>query len=218
MSLSKSTEYNYLESTRIMFENTLNHQGILEALANVGYTEEVITEGKNIYLSTKEVFDLNKKEDDETREGRIAYEKAYTLLEKHFKNNRKKAKIIFREDSAIQQKLMISGSSPKSYPTLVEACEKFYGVLSIDTELQAMVTRLAITTNNIEEGKTLLTDLQKRREYYKKEIGESQNATKQKDKSLKELEYWVRDFKQVNEIALEDQPQLLEVLGYYVPS
>ena len=53
---------------------------------------------------------------------------------------------------------------------------------------------------------------------YKTEIGESQNATKQKDKSLKELEYWVCDFKQVNKIALEDQPQLLEVLGYYVTS
>ncbi|NQX81478.1 MAG: hypothetical protein HRT66_05735 [Flavobacteriaceae bacterium] len=218
MDLSKYPEYNYLESIRIMFENTLNHQEILEALVNVGYTEKIITEGKSIYLNAKEVFDENKKKIDETREGRIAYNEAYALLEKHFKRNRKKTKIIFRNEDAIQQKLMISGRSPRSYPTLIEASEKFYNALSTDANLQARIVSLAITPHTIAEGKTLLAELQKRREYYKKGIGESQNATKQKDKALKEIGYWIRDFKQVLEIALEDKPQLLEVLGYYVSS
>jgi hypothetical protein len=50
------------------------------------------------------------------------------------------------------------------------------------------------------------------------EIGESQEATRGKDKALAELEEWMSDFYAVARIAMEDQPQLLESLGLLVRS
>ena len=71
-------------------------------------------------------------------------------------------------------------------------------------EISACITEI----NAIETTRTL----------YLKEVGESQEATKTKDKALAELEEWMSDFYAVAKIAMEDQPQLLETLGLLVRS
>ncbi len=55
-------------------------------------------------------------------------------------------------------------------------------------------------------------------EEYLREVGESQDATKQKDAAFAEIDDWMRDFYAVARIALEDHPQLLETLGILVRS
>jgi len=49
-----------------------------------------------------------------------------------------------------------------------------------------------------------------------RELGESQDATQTKDKALAAISIWMRDFYDVAKIALDDSPQLLEVLGLSV--
>jgi hypothetical protein len=51
-----------------------------------------------------------------------------------------------------------------------------------------------------------------------KERGEAQHSTKARDMKLDELEAWVSRYKQVAKLALEDKSQLLEQLGWVVPS
>ena len=50
------------------------------------------------------------------------------------------------------------------------------------------------------------------------EKGETQNATKVKDQAFTAIEKWMRKFYAVANIALEDNPQLLESLGVFVRS
>ncbi len=51
------------------------------------------------------------------------------------------------------------------------------------------------------------------RAVYLKEKGESQDATKIKDAAIAKLDDWMSEFYAVAKIGLEDNPQLLEVLG-----
>jgi hypothetical protein len=46
-----------------------------------------------------------------------------------------------------------------------------------------------------------------------KEKGEAQAATEARDKALDNLQEWMSDYIAVARIALEDEPQLMEMLG-----
>ena len=64
----------------------------------------------------------------------------------------------------------------------------------------------------------MLTDVEQARAVYLKEKGETQVATQTKDAALAKIDDWMSEFFAVARIALEDQPQLLEVLGKTVRS
>lgn len=218
MKQNKLTEYEYLEWSRILINNATSQTEVSKALALVGYTPEVIALGQGIYENSFKVFENNKTEDDETREARKQYNTKMTELEDFYKPLRTKSKVVFRKDSETQQKLMINGSFPNSYPTLIERTEKFFTTLISDTELLTKLSRLAVTEENITQGLGLIAELKLLRSKYQIERGESQEATKAKDKALKELEEWIIDFKEVAALALEDKPQLQESLGIFIKS
>ena len=72
---------------------------------------------------------------------------------------------------------------------------------------------LKITAEDMTSGLTQIQKVEQARAEYLKEVGESEDATKQKDAALAKLDDWMRDFYAIANIALEDQPQLMEALG-----
>ncbi|MEK6476760.1 hypothetical protein WJR50_04460 [Catalinimonas sp. 4WD22] len=48
--------------------------------------------------------------------------------------------------------------------------------------------------------------------------GEAEEATQQRNKVMKELNAWMKEFRTIARLALKDSPQLLEALGMKVPS
>lgn len=129
---------------------------------------------------------------------------------------RKKAKVIFRNDSLTADKLAISGEMPRTYIKWLEAAKKFYTVATTDTAIQTKLARLAITADSLTAANTLITELEAARAEYLKEVGESQDATKAKDAAFTKMDDWMSEFYAVARIGLEDNPQLLEALGKIV--
>lgn len=218
MKQNKLTEYEYLEWARVLLENAIAQTEVAESLSNVGYTSEIIAEGTQKYQNAYHEFQYNRVEDDQTRQTRTFYNEKLHELEIYFKPLRTKAKVIFRNDSQVQIELMIVGSFPNSYPTLIERTEKFFNTLNANPELLAKLSRLAVTQEQILTGLDLIAQLKQVRAQYQIEIGESQESTKSKDQALKELEDWIIDFKEVAGLALEHKPQLQESLGIFIRS
>ena len=212
------TEAEALEQYRVSLENVEIQPEIAATMAEFGYDATVVAEGKALLTETRQSFDFNTTEDDETSEAYSTFSRLKADLEETYKMHRKKAKIIFRDDSKTMEKLAISGSLPKAYINWLEVVKKFYSVAIKDSAIQAKLVRLKITLDDLTAADTLINDLEAARAEYLREKGESQDATKAKDAAFAKMDDWMSEFYAVAKIALEDKPQLLESLGKFVRS
>jgi hypothetical protein len=214
----KLTEVEALEQYRVALQNVEAQSSIANIMAEFGYDETLITEGKAILTKTREAFDFNRKEDDETSESYQNFINLKEELTKTYILHRKKGKIIFRKDATTLNKLSLSGSLPLAYIKWLETVKKFYTVAVSDTEIQSKLNRLKLTTEELNGTILLISNLELARSEYLREKGESQDSTKLKDQAFGEIDEWMSEFYAVAKIALEDNPQLLESLGKYVKS
>ncbi len=213
-----SSEAQVLEKYRIALENAINQPIIASILNDFGYDSEKINEGKALLDETRQIYNLNKTEDDETTEAYADFSNKRTELEQIYTLHRKKAKVIFRNDATTAQRLAITGSTPKTYVNWLENLNKFYSVASNDSAIKAQLMKLKITEIEIDSAKSKSNELDTARTEYLKEKGESQAATKAKDAAFTKIDDWMSEFYAVAKIGLEDNPQLLETLGKTVKS
>ena len=209
----KFSEAETLEQYRIALENAETQSEIAAVMAELGYDSAVIAEGKALLTETRSAYDLNKTEDDETSAAYADFSSKKEQLGDTFTLHRKKAKVVFRNDSLTADKLAISGAMPRSYIKWLEAAKKFYSVAMGDHLIQDKLSRLKISVDNLNASYELIGQLEAARSEYLKEKGESQDATKAKDSAFEKMDDWMSEFYAVAKIGLEDNPQLLEALG-----
>lgn len=214
----KFSEAETLEQYRIALDNTESQAEIAAIMAELGFDSAVIGEGKAILAKTRQAYDLNKTEDDETSAAYADFSSKKEQLEDTFNIHRKKAKVVFRKDSLTADKLAISGAMHRTYIKWIEAAKKFYSVASTNSAIQGKLARLKISVDDLTAVNIQIKDLEAARAEYLKEKGESQDATKTKDAAFAKIDDWMSEFYAVAKIGLEDNPQLLEALGKIVKS
>jgi len=214
----KSTEAGTLELYRVALENVQEQPEIATVMADLGYDSALITEGKQLLEQTRNIFDFNKTEDDETSVAYADFSNRKKDLETIYSLHRKKAKVVFRKDPVTLKQLALDGSLQKSYVKWIETVKKFYTVAATNTEIQGKLARLKVTPEDITATNTKVTELEKARAEYLREKGESQDATKAKDAAFAKIDDWMSEFYAVAKIGLEEKPQLLEALGKIVKS
>ena len=210
---TKLTDASTLELYRVALENAETQSEIAAIMAELGYDSKVIKEGKSLLAVTRTAYDANKTEDDETSAAYADFSSKKTQLEDVYSIHRKKAKVVFRNDSITADKLAISGTMPRTYMKWLETARKFYSLALKDADIQGKLARLKITPADLKAANSLILELEASRAVYLKEKGESQDATKIKDSAFAKIDDWMSEFYAVARIGLEDNPQLLEALG-----
>lgn len=214
-SQSKS-EAQILENHRVALENVETQAEIAASLAEFGYDSTIVANGKQLYELARQAFDSNKTEDQETTVAYDAFEQKMEKIHDYYVKLRKKIRIIFRHEPVALKNLGTTGSIPRPYVQEVEAIRKTLLALQNDDAALQRLAPLKVTAEEITGVLTDLEQLDTLRADYLREVGESQHATKIKDKALGNLDSWMRDLLDVARIALEDKPQLLESLNLIV--
>lgn len=199
-----------------IFENISKNELLKNELAEYGYDDQEIAKGKALYDNAAQKLDLNKTESAEEKMAYDTFSKKFEELKKRYTTDRKKAKIIFKDEDTVLTVLVIKGVMSIRINGLLEDIDTFYKQLQAKEELRTPLKRLKITDEHIAEQLKALTEVRQAYLQYTNEKGESQQATKNKDAAFAELEKWVREFYSIAKIALEDQPQLLESLGKFM--
>ncbi|WP_159518059.1 hypothetical protein [Sunxiuqinia indica] len=213
-----NSEAAVLEQYRVSLENVEKQPTIATIMSEFGYTPEVIAQGKGVYLETQQTFDANRTEDDETSAAYKFFTDQKEKLADLYSNHRKKAKVIFRNEPVIMEQLGITGRIPHAHVKWMDTVKTFYAVARNNEALQSRLARLKVTPKELNEGASLITETETARAEYLREVGESQDATKQKDAAFAKLDDWMSEFYAVAKIALDDHPQLMESLGKPIKS
>lgn len=199
-----------------IFENINKNDVLKTELAEYGYDETEIAKGKALYDDASQKLDLNKTETAEEKLAYDAFAKKFGELKKTYASDRKKVKIIYKDDDRTLSALAVKGVASIRTVALLDDMDTLYKQLQTNETLRNPLKRLKITDQHIAAQLTLLEEVKKKYSDYLKEKGESQQATKDKDEALAKLEKWVREFYAITKIALEDKPQLLESVGKLV--
>lgn len=218
MSRPKKTEKQMLEDYRVTFENVSTQPIIAAAMEEVGYGEAEIQVGKDLWATANEQMGKTTKETDESLEAYQHFSDKLNELSSQYKSHRKKAKVAFRNDKIMQERLHIDGSMPDAWLPFFNMVKVFYSVATTDPAVATATSRLKLTAQQMADTALLIPEVERLRAVYIKEKGESQQATKDKDAALATLDNWMKEFYAVAKIALEDQPQLLESIAMFVRS
>lgn len=212
------SEQQQLQNIGILFNNLSEGSPLATELAEYGYTTAEIAKGKALYTQAQTLYQTNIREGQEETQAYANFKKELTLLNATYATDRKKARIIYKENPEVLTNLRLKGKTPYAMATLLENIGVFYNTLKNNESLRTPLQRLKITETTLDAQLAQLSKTEKAYAAYAQEKGENQQATKDKNKALNEVDKWVREFYSIAKIALEDKPQLLESLAKFVRS
>ena len=170
----KNSEVQTLEQYRVTFENAASQEQISTTLAEYGYDSTTMATGKALYDATRQAFDSNVKETDESTAAYAVFDSKKQELADIYSSHRKKAKVAFRKETVTADRLAITGSLPQAYLKWLESVKKFYTIAMAETEIQTALSRMKISLEDLNAANALIPEVEAIRAAYLKEKGESQ--------------------------------------------
>ena len=131
-----------------------------------------------------------------------------------YKQTFKVAKIGFRQNPGAHTSLKLHGKRKYSLSGWLDQSTIFYTNLLGNETLLARMAEFGYDRDKLEAEFELVKAVRAADRAQEEEKGEAQNATKERDAKLDELDQWISDFKAIAKIAMADKPQLLEKLGF----
>lgn len=205
-----------LEQYRVALDNAQNQPEIAALMDELGFNAKVIDEGKKLWDKTRQAYDFNKIENTESTAAYASFDSKREILEDIYLLDRKKGKVVFRNNEVALTQLGLKGRLPKAYVKWIESLKIFYHGIEQSKAIQEKVARLKITPESVQAALLAITELNNERSLYLREVGESQEATNTKDEAFVQMDDWMSEFYAVAKIALDDKPQLLESLAKIV--
>jgi hypothetical protein len=218
MNYSRLTKEEILHQAGLRINNSLGDEEIKNAVAGLGYTEEKLNEGKarlndcqNLYeTQLKEYGDVDAAQDKLKTTREEVYSNYITMLTI--------ARIAFKKDVQAISTLEMTGKRATTLSGWLSQARNFYNALLANEEWKTVMAGYGQTAEKLAQRLENVNGVAKAAENVKKEMGDAQNATQERDTKFEELTSWLSDYDQIAEIALSGNPQLLERIGIVVKS
>ncbi len=204
-----------LQTYRSSLSNALNYPALKKPLATFSYDRAKLLKGEKLLTN---VLALQSTKDDTYGAQKAAtdtFNSERETVRKQFGEHRQLAKLAFKGQRDVEAQLQLNTRVKTTFKGWVSQATAFYEKISqhSDGMIRYGVTEAALQANQAKLSTLIaLADQQTQRR------AEAQDNTEQRNKAMKELDEWMRDFYQVAKIALKDNPQLLETLGIVVPT
>ena len=130
------------------------------------------------------------------------------------------ARLCYRADPG---KVLLLGVSCKmerksNLNAWVTQAKFFYSHSIADTDLHPLLLRNGITLTELEDVERKVSEVEQANRTYREKVGEAQTAVVDRNRAIKDFEFWLTEFIAVCRVATADQPQMLEILKILVYS
>ena len=200
----------------MLLENALKNTAVKKALAQYGFNEARILEGKAL-LDAAEAWQLDQKDSytikSQLTQQLLEDEKALRTL---YLDHLTIARFAFRDDLFWQRHLELDKKRWTDRAGMLSQIRTFYRRLT--PPAITTLKKFGVLPEDLERGKAMIEALQDILINRQNKRAEAQQATKNRNDSLDAWKDWRQKFTRVAEVALADDPQLLEALGIVVRS
>ena len=202
----------------VAISNSRTHEEVKKQLAGLGYTEERLDEGYNLYDNAAKMQEIKVKEYAEKLDATGQLDTAKMDAHKVYMTHVKIARVAFSDNVKFSETLILLPRRKLSYTGWLEQSEMFYSQALSNDEIIAGMAKYGITKNKLKQGEALVNNVRNKLKTQLTEKAEAQEATQNRDKAFDAMEDWLSDFISIARIALEENPQYLEMLGIVEPS
>jgi hypothetical protein len=187
---------------------------ILEATQNFNYDTERIAEGTVLLQQAQQLNIKQEKEYGEQYSATTVLDNAIDEFnDSTYMPHIRLARKLFASDNGILSMLDVNGRRRWRYEEYISQARTFYYNALSTPQVLSKFSLVNITTETLQAGLDQLANLDLLRAAQKKESGEAQQATDDRDRAMDEINEWMSLYYTVAKIALADKPQLLEKLG-----
>ncbi len=207
-----------LLDARIAIDNSLESATIADAVAILGYDQARLQAARALYDEIIDLITVQKLEYGEQYEATAALQVAWDTADAAYRRTLKISRIAFAGNDKARNALRLDGSRKFSIGGWIEQTVIFYKAMLATPDFITIMTPYGYDVLKFEAEYALVQATINAKTTQGIERGEAQHATKMRDAKVDELDRWLADYKVIAEVALEESPQLLEQLGWVVPS
>jgi hypothetical protein len=216
MNTSDMTIEEILFQSGLRINNSLGDQKILNAVTPLGYGPEKLTEGQSLLNEATVLVETQKREYGEVDAAQQVFDDQRTNAHKVYMAVLAISKIAFKGDVQAISTLDLTGRRASTFSGWLNQTRSFYRAILANEAWKTELAKYGQTEEMLTAELAMIDAVATASENKKKEMGDAQNATQERDEKLEELAEWVSDYEVIARIALADKPQLLEKLGIVV--
>ena len=204
-----------LKEALILIENSTTHPVVQKKLTDFGITPKVLKEGKALaeQLTTfqRQVKTLYGYQYEATKTLNADYVALKGVYEQHLTL----ARLACKDQPGLQSSLGLKGARAHRRAEWTEQVANFYDKL---TQQPQIVERFGVTLAELEQAQAMVAAFEEVQRTQTQKKGEAQRNTRQRNEARKKLQKWVKGFKNIAQLALQEDEELLETLGIIVPN
>jgi hypothetical protein len=202
-----------ITTARVAINGMLADSALQARLAAHGHDAARLQQGQALLLRAEQLQRQQQAQSSAAVGSYEAYAVALKQLYRDYIKQLAVARLAFKEDRAARQKLALDGRRKEAGRVWLGQARQFYANALNDEALLQRLGQYSVTRAGLEASKQQLEAVERQTMLRQQKRASAQHSVKLRDEALQELEAWMRKFRRVAQLALEDEPGMLAHLG-----
>ncbi len=213
MHYTKFTRKDYLYKLDEITAYSIRETEIRNAVSSYGYSQSKLNEGRRLWENLKVLYLEAQEKSTLKRNCHAEKKKKQKDVHKIYMRFLKLARIAFVDNIEAQESLLLTGVRARTYDKWFMQVSVFVNNLKSSSEYMDAMVKYGVTMKNITDLKGHLNDLNDLSDRCVRITAVVRMLNDKVKKETVKVQHWVSSYLKVARIALEDNPEVLSLLG-----